>query len=138
MKLMGIDYGLRRIGIATSDPDGNHVRGLTTIDQKKNPNPYTPLQNLIIQEKIEKIVIGLPLGIDDEETEMSARIKKFGEKLRSLTNIEIVFVDESYTSKRVAELMRFRKKKDRQDKAAIDRLAACLILEHYIQTGITI
>lgn len=131
MKLMGIDYGLRRIGVAVTDEQGLSVRGLTTIDRRKNPDFIAAILSLIKQEKPEALVIGLPLDINDAETVMSKEVRSFAEKLQISSGLPVNFVDESYSSKKAAELMRFRKKKMRKDKAAIDRLAACLILQSY-------
>ncbi len=131
MKLMGIDYGLRRVGIAVTDEQGLAIRGLTTIDRKKNPDLISAILSLIKQEKPEVLVIGLPLDINDADTIMSKEVRAFAEKLQASSGLPVNFVDESYSSKKAAELMRFRKKKMRKDKAAIDRLAACLILQSY-------
>jgi putative Holliday junction resolvase len=128
---MGIDYGLRRVGIAVTDEQGLAIRGLTTIDRKKNPDLISAILSLIKQEKPEVLVIGLPLDINDADTIMSKEVRAFAEKLQASSGLPVNFVDESYSSKKAAELMRFRKKKMRKDKAAIDRLAACLILQSY-------
>lgn len=131
MKLMGIDYGIRRVGVAVTDEQGLAIRGLTTIDRKKNPDLIAAILSLIKQEKPEALVIGLPLDINMAETVMSKEVRSFAEKLQISSGLPVNFVDESYSSKKAAELMRFRKKKMRKDKAAIDRLAACLILQSY-------
>lgn len=131
MKLMGIDYGRRRIGISVSDETGCCIRGLTTLDRQKKPDYLTSLDNLIKQENPQELIIGLPLDINDAETVMSKEIRTFAEKLKEICGKPIHFVDESLSSKRASELLRFRKKKARQDKAAVDRLAACIILEIY-------
>ncbi|HLV32526.1 MAG TPA: Holliday junction resolvase RuvX [Chitinispirillaceae bacterium] len=131
MKLMGIDYGRRRIGIAVSDETGRCIRGLTTVDRKKNPDFLSSLNNLIQQENPQELVIGLPLDVNDAETVMSKEVRAFADQLNRICGKPIHFVDESLSSKRASELLRFRKKKARRDKAAVDRLAACIILEIY-------
>jgi len=131
MKLMGIDYGIRRVGVAVTDEQGLSIRGLTTIDRKKKPDLIAAILSLIKQEKPEALVIGLPLDINMAETVMSKEVRSFAEKLQISSGLPVNFVDESFSSKKAAELMRFRKKKMRKDKAAIDRLAACLILQSY-------
>jgi len=131
MKLMGIDYGIRRVGVAVTDEQGLSIRGLTTIDRKKKPDLIAAILSLIKQEKPEALVIGLPLDINMAETVKSKEVRSFAEKLQISSGLPVNFVDESFSSKKAAELMRFRKKKMRKDKAAIDRLAACLILQSY-------
>ncbi|HON09346.1 MAG TPA: Holliday junction resolvase RuvX [Chitinispirillaceae bacterium] len=131
MKLMGIDYGRRRIGIAVTDSSGQHIRGLTTIDRKKHPDPIIPIISIIRQENPDLLVLGLPLDINDAETVMSKEVRCFAESLKERSGKPVDFADESRSSRRASELMLFRKKKQRRDKAATDRLAACLILETY-------
>jgi putative Holliday junction resolvase len=138
MKLIGIDYGRRRIGLAISDETGTCVRGLQTIDTDKNPDPLLPLLAIIGSLNPLGLVIGLPLDGDDNETAMSREVRKFAAKLEKSITIPVYFIDESLTSKQAEGLLRFRKKKVRRSKDAIDRIAACLILESFlIQHGST-
>jgi putative Holliday junction resolvase len=131
MKLLGIDYGRRRIGTAVTDADGTTIRGLTVIDRTKDRDCITPLLELLEQESAERIVVGLPLGSRDEETAMSAEVRRFAAELGARSGLPVSFVDESFTSVRAQEHARSRKRKQRRDKATVDRIAACLILEAY-------
>jgi putative holliday junction resolvase len=131
MKLIGIDYGRRRIGLAVTDESGSVVRGLATIDCQKS-SADSALLALLANERPAGIVIGLPLDVDDRETAMSAEVRKFAAGLEKSSAIPVYFIDESMTSKQAAALLRFRKKKVRRDKAATDRIAACLILETFL------
>jgi len=133
MKLMSIDYGRRRIGIAVGDTDGTPVHGLTTIDRKKRPDSISALAALVEHEAPQRLVFGLPLDRNDADTVMSREVRHFAGKLQERTGKEICFVDESNSSQRAAELLRFRKKSERQDKGAVDRIAACLILDQYLR-----
>ncbi|MBN2037338.1 MAG: Holliday junction resolvase RuvX [Chitinispirillaceae bacterium] len=133
MKLIGIDYGKRRIGLAVSDEIGTCVRGYTVIDRKKTRQWQKELQAAIKREQPAGIVIGLPLDADDRETAMAAEIRKFAANLEKNSAIPVYFIDESLTSKRAADLLRYRKKKVRRDKRAVDRIAACLILESFLR-----
>jgi len=69
----------------------------------------------------------------DEETTMSKEVRCFADKIEKQCGLPIHFVDESFTSKRASELMMFRKKKARRDKGLSDRIAACLILETFLE-----
>lgn len=133
MKLVCLDYGRRRCGVAVCDEDARAVRGLPTIDRKKNPDLIAAILGIITREQPEALVIGIPLDINDAETVMSKEIRKFATRLQERCKLSINFVDESLTSRRASELMMHRKKRDRQDKGLIDRLAACLILEQFIK-----
>jgi putative Holliday junction resolvase len=133
MKLMGVDYGRRRIGLSLGIDDGTPVRGLPTIDRKKNPAYFTTLLAIIDREKPEKLVFGLPLDGNDAETVMSKEVRTFAAETARRTGLPISFTDESLTSLHAAELLRYRKKSERRDKGSVDRLAACLILDQYIR-----
>ncbi|MBN1601563.1 MAG: Holliday junction resolvase RuvX [Chitinispirillaceae bacterium] len=131
MKLMGIDYGRRRIGIAITDADGYSIRGLTTIDRKKKPDTIPAIHDIILAQSPDILIFGLPLDIDNADTVMSKEIRAYAAKLFSVSAVPVHFVDESYSSIDAGRLLMFRKKKVRKDKSAIDRIAACLILERY-------
>jgi putative Holliday junction resolvase len=136
MKLIGIDYGRRRIGIAVTDETGEYIRGLPTIDRLRVADHIAALLAVVEREHPEKIVIGLPLDIDGDETVMSKEIRAFASVLGRATGLPPVFVDESHSSKTASALLRPRRKKDRRNKEAVDRIAACVILESY-QKGLT-
>ncbi len=135
MKLLGIDYGRRRIGVATTDKSGIAIRGITTIDRLKHKDPFTPLINLITNESPEKIVFGVPLSYDDKETVMSNEIRQFAEELSEKLDkkLPIDFIDESYSSIEADRHLSHRKKKDRRKKENRDRIAACNILSMYLK-----
>jgi putative Holliday junction resolvase len=133
MKLIGIDYGRRRIGCAITDDTGTHVRGLPTIDRKKHPQTLLPIMEIVARERPVGIVVGLPLDSDEGETAMSAEVRAFVERLQKKVALPIYFVDESMSSKEAASLLRFRKKKDRRNRESVDRIAACIILENYLR-----
>jgi putative holliday junction resolvase len=136
MKLIGVDYGRRRIGIAVTDETGEYIRGLPTIDRQRVPDYLRALRLIIAAEHPERIIVGLPLDIDGDETVMSKEIRTFASDLGRSTGLSVCFVDESLSSKEATALMRPRKKKDRRDKEAVDRIAACIILESF-QKGLT-
>ncbi|GBU22199.1 Holliday junction resolvase-like protein [Fibrobacteres bacterium R8-0-B4] len=132
MKLMGIDYGRRRIGIAVSDEDGRLARSVGIVDRKLHPDYIDELTRIITEEKPAAIIFGLPLSVDDEETVMSKEVRVFAATIEQRVNLPVHFIDESFTSKKASELMMHRKKKVRRDKSLSDRIASCLILQEYI------
>ena len=133
MKLIGIDFGRRRIGLAVSDESGTCVRGLPTLLRKAGSDAVALTAGIVAREEAEGIVMGVPLDPDGGETAMSAEIRKFAVDLEKQTALPVYYIDESLTSKQAADLLLFRKKKDRRDKAAVDRMAACLILESFLR-----
>lgn len=130
MKLLGIDYGRRRIGIAATDETGLCIHGCTTIDQKKCSDPISALSDIIAEESPGAIVFGVPLGPNDEETVMSQEIRAFAKCLtdKIFNQLPVYFVDESFSSREAQKQLRFRKKKQRRSKENINKFAACNIL----------
>ena len=136
MKLMGIDYGRRRIGVAVSDNGGTIARGLCVIDRQKFSDGAGELSSIIAKENPAALVFGVPLGPNDEETAMSREAREFAAAVAERSKLPVHFIDESFTSQKAAGLMLHRKKKARRDKALSDRIAACLILQDYIDIKI--
>ena len=133
MKLLGIDYGRRRIGVAATDETGVCIRGCETIDRKKCSDTISALIDIITKESPGAIVFGVPLGPEDKETAMSEEIRAFARQLTGSAHLKIPihFIDESYSSIQAGQLLRLRKKKQRRNKQNVDRIAACFILESF-------
>ncbi len=131
MKLLGIDYGKRRIGLAVTDPTGTCIRSLGVIDKKTDGDVKKAVIRVIAEQKPDKVVFGVPLDINDRESKQSRRIRYFAGSIAADASIAIDFTDESYSSRHAEALLKHRKKKRREDKAATDTVAACLILEQY-------
>jgi putative Holliday junction resolvase len=131
MKLIGVDYGRRRIGLAVTDENGEFIRSLPTFLRKSNTPYLNELVVILQRENPSKIVVGLPLDANDEDTAMSLEIRAFADKLGSMASLPVYFVDESLTSVRAGDIIRHQKKKHRQNKENTDKIAACLILEAF-------
>ena len=131
MKLLGIDYGRRRIGMAITDTNGDYIRGLNTIDCLKYGDYINAVCLVINAENPSVVVVGLPLDLNGGDTTMSYEVRAFAANIAERTRMPIVFVDESLSSVHAAQIMQFKRKKERRSKEGIDRIAACLILEHY-------
>jgi putative Holliday junction resolvase len=134
LKILGLDVGEKRIGVAISDPLGWTAQGLTTItrtsSQKKDLNV---LLELVKESQATKIVIGLPRNMNGTYGPQTENIKKFAEQLAKLTNVKIEFWDErltTVTAERAlieADLSRKKRKK------VIDKVAAIVILQNYLE-----
>lgn len=133
MKLLGIDYGRRRIGIAVTDESGTIIRGLTTIDRNKIHDTVSEILKIITNEHPSALIVGLPLDEDNNETDMSTEIRAFMKKVEEQITLPVHFVDESYSSVKASDILLYRKKKDRRKKTNTDRIAACVILDTYIK-----
>jgi putative Holliday junction resolvase len=133
-RILAIDYGGKRTGLAVTDPLQIIATGLETIDSKELI-PY--LRKYFQQEEVELIIIGLPKNWDDSDTNgtplVEAAIKKIQ---KEFPNMPLKTVDERYSSKMARDAMieMGMKKKDRRDKKNVDLIAATIILQEYLQS----
>lgn len=131
-RIMAIDYGKKRTGIAVTDPLQIIATGLTTI----NSHELIPfLKKYFIADPVELIVIGLPVNLDESNTHGTAPAKNAIERIKkAFPDLPVKTVDERFTSKlaKSAMLDMGMKKKDRQMKANVDVIAATIILQEYM------
>ena len=135
MRALGIDYGLRRIGLALSDPTGTIASPLETVVRRagKRP-PITKLEAIAREKEADHLVVGLPLSLDGSESEWCAEVRSVGERLAERLSLDISFVDERMTSVRAERAVRASglPKRKREDKRRIDAAAAQLILQSWL------
>jgi putative holliday junction resolvase len=133
-RILAIDYGGKRTGLAVTDPLQIIATGLTTIDSKELI-PF--LKKYVAEEQVELIIIGLPKNWDESDTHgtplVEAAIKKIQKEFPA---IPLKTVDERYTSKMAKDAMleMGMKKKDRRVKGNVDVIAATIILQEYLQS----
>ncbi len=131
---MGIDYGKKRIGIAVTD----HLKCIasphTLIEAKPSlEQKVAQIMALPIFKEVEKIVLGLPLHMDGKESEMSAEVRLFGQKLAEASGKSVDFLDERLSSKGVDMLLRDQNLRRKERTAKLDTGAACLLLQTYME-----
>ena len=134
-RILAIDYGTKRTGLAVTDEMQIIASGLTTVDTKEL---IVFLKNYITSENVEKFVVGLPKQMNNTASESEVYIQKFLQKLtKSIPDIPIERVDERFTSKMAFQTMidSGLKKKQRQNKALIDEISATLILQSYLASN---
>lgn len=132
-RFLGLDFGERRIGTAVSDESMIFSSPYLTIDVKKNPNYFEKILEIIKEKKITKIVIGNPLSVDGQDTSKSKIIKKFAKNLSEFTDLPIVFWDETHTTQKAKKILKLNKKSLKKHKKKLDKIAASLMLEDYMQ-----
>lgn len=129
MRIVGIDYGEKRVGIALSDPMQIIAGAHTIIEHDNNDDKVVDaLLMLIDEKKISKIVLGLPLNMNGSEGFQAERVREFASKLKVACDLPIFFEDERESSKKVKEIMKETKSKD----VRIDDRAAAIILQNYL------
>jgi putative Holliday junction resolvase len=134
-RILSIDYGLKRTGLAVTDPLQIIATGLTTVESKQLI-PF--LKDYFSKEQIELIIIGEPKNLDDSDTHATPLVEKCIKELqKNFPNIPIKKVDERFTSKLASQAMidMGMKKKQRRDKALVDEIAATIMLQDYMRSG---
>jgi len=133
-RILAIDYGLKRIGLAVSDPSQTIAGGLTTVA----PNEiFTFLKQYTAQNPVEKFVVGLPKQMNGADSQIVPQIRQFADTLKKhFPETEIVFFDERFTSvlAQKAMLEGGLRQKMRRNKALIDKVSATIILKDYLET----
>lgn len=133
-RLLSIDYGKKRTGIAVSDPLQIIANGLTTVE---TPRLFEFLEEYLKKEEVSCIVVGLPRQMNNEPSENMKRIEPFVNRLRKLyPQIEVEYFDERFSSRMAMQTMIDGgvKKKDRQNKALVDEISATIILQGYMES----
>jgi putative holliday junction resolvase len=134
-RILSIDYGLKRTGIAVTDPLKIIATGLTTIE---SPKLINFLKDYFKKEEVELIIIGEPKNWDESDTHATPLVKKAIEKLKKeFPTVPIKTVDERFTSKMASRAMidMGLKKKQRQNKALVDEIAATILLQEYLNSN---
>jgi putative Holliday junction resolvase len=133
-KIIAIDYGKKRSGIAVTDELQIIASGLTTVNTKEL---LSFLKHYFIENTVDEIILGLPKRLNNEATHNTLPVIKLKEKLEQIfPNNKVILVDERFTSKMAFQTMidSGMKKKQRQNKALVDEISATIILQSYMES----
>ena len=129
--VLGFDFGLKRIGVAS----GEHMLGiahpLTTLNAESNDDRFNLIANLIKEWKPSTLVVGLPLSLDGEEHEVTMLCKKFARRMDGRFNLPIIMIDERLSSAEASQALSESGIKGRKQKPMLDQIAAQVILQSY-------
>ncbi|MCT4665341.1 MAG: Holliday junction resolvase RuvX [Flavobacteriales bacterium] len=131
-KLLGIDYGEKRIGLAETDELQIIAAPMDTISNKEI---WDFLKGFLATNSVEKIILGLPTYLNGDHSETTQKVLDFSKKLeKKYPNIPVIHVDESYTSQMAFQTMidAGASKKKRKNKGLIDKISASIILQNYM------
>ena len=134
-RILAIDYGLKRTGLAVTDPLKIIATALETVETS---TLLSYLQKYMAREPVERLVLGYPLRLNSQETEMTPHVRALEEKLKSsFPAIPISRIDERFTSSlaKQALIAGGMKKKDRRVKGNVDKVSAVLILQSYLASA---
>lgn len=132
-RIIAIDFGLKRTGIAVTDEMKMIASPLGTIDTH---NLFTFLKDYFSRNNVEKIILGFPKDVDENAQIVVAIKKVFIKMKKEFKDKEIILHDERYTSKISSYLIKSNnlKKKERSDKRLLDRVSACIILQSFLNS----
>jgi putative Holliday junction resolvase len=133
-RVLAIDYGRRRVGLAISDPTGTIATGLPTMEVRGVSDAVARIAAARAELDYGRIVIGLPLRTSGEPGEMANEVLAFAEKLRGATGVPVETVDERFTSTEALRMLHQSGRKLKGNKGHVDRLAAEVLLRHYLET----
>jgi putative Holliday junction resolvase len=134
LRTLGLDYGEKKIGAAICDELGMTAQGLPTIIRKSRKHDWDILDNLIKSYNVEKIVIGYPVRLDGSEGIQCEKVNRFSAQLSKTFSLPVIKWPETLSTKEAEEILiksgiHWKKRKDK-----IDKLAACLILQGYLDS----
>jgi putative holliday junction resolvase len=132
-RILAIDYGARRMGLAVSDLLGITAQGLETLERKNKRSDFARLERTVREFNVGEIVLGYPLRMSGEEGAQAQKVSQFAEALRETLQIPVHLWDERLTSAEANRLLREAEVSTRKRAQAVDRMAAVLILQSFLQ-----
>ena len=136
-RILSLDVGQRRIGIAITDELRLTVRGLPTLARKNRRADFEVLGKLIATNEVKLVVLGDPVHISGEKSEQSIKVERFAGRLKRYCGVETRLWDERLTSVEAEQLLRDRQLRGEERAMAIDQISAVLILESYLENDRT-
>jgi len=134
-RLLGIDTGQRRIGVAISDPDRKIASPLATYRRQKADRDQSYFKRLVSEEGIGLVVVGLPVHLDGREGQKALEARRFGQWLAELVQLPVVFWDERFTTVEAEQALLAAGLTHKKRRERRDRLAAQIILQSYLDAG---
>ena len=132
-KILCLDVGTKRIGVAVSDYLHIVASGVCCVQREPENKAIEQIETLVKENSVEKIVVGVPVNMDGTQGTQAQDCKTFAEKIKSkLSDCVIIFEDERLTSDLAEQNLRERKVDFRKDKSLVDIESACIILQQYL------
>jgi putative Holliday junction resolvase len=138
--LLGFDYGRKRIGIAVGQEITRTAKGLATLSASQSGPDWEAIDKLVKEWQPQLLVVGMPHNLDDRMADrahaLHEEVKGFGDQLAARYNLPVEWIDEKLSSLEAEQLLaeNHQKKQRKKNKAEIDKLAAQLILQSYLNT----
>ena len=133
-RILGVDYGGRRIGLALSDPLWIIAKPFKVIDRKKTGDYLSAILEIAKENNVERIVVGVPLTLRGEHSQQTEIVNKFIEELFSVGKIRVIPIDERLSSVAAKLSLREQGVKTGHEKGRVDETAAAIILQEYLDS----
>ena len=133
-RVLGLDFGERRIGLALSDPLGIIAKPLTIIDRKKTADHISRISEIVSERKITSIVVGLPLTLKGDYSKQTEIVLAFIDQLKSDLQIPIMTIDERLSSVAAKKALQEQAVKTGHNKGRVDETAAAIFLQEYLDS----
>ncbi|MGE4504185.1 MAG: Holliday junction resolvase RuvX [Desulfovibrionaceae bacterium] len=136
MKILGIDFGIKRVGLALTDPGGVLAYPLPAIERTTRDALFADLTALVEREGVERVVVGLPLGLDGQDTETTRQARNFAASLARRVEAPVELADERFSSLEAEGRLREAGGRGRKVKQKLDSQAAVIILETWLARNV--
>lgn len=131
-RVLALDYGDRRVGLALSDPAGLIAQGLETIQSAGLGETLASIVDIVEEQQVQEIILGLPVHMDGTAGEMAAKVESLADELRRKVSCDVRTWDERLTSVSARRAMHEMGSTTRGNKGSLDRIAATLLLQNYL------
>ncbi len=138
MRVLGLDIGEKRIGVAVSDPSGTVATPLTVLDAPSVLGDGAALARIVEDYEAELLVAGLPVSLAGEEGPQAGRVRRAAERLAGLVGLPLAFADERLTSVEASRRMREAGADERRQRGSKDMVAAAILLQAYLDSPVVI
>ena len=129
---LGLDVGKKRIGVAGCDGTGLIATGLTTIERTSFKKDIEQLEKLVEEREVQVLVVGLPYSMNGTLGFQAQQVQKFAKRVAKALQLPVEYVDERLTSVEAQEQLKAQKRFDSRNKGLIDRQAAAIILQQWL------
>jgi putative holliday junction resolvase len=132
MRIMGIDYGTKRIGVAVSDPQCSMAHPLDVVPVREDGSHMEALKKIVREYQVEKIVVGIPYNMEGDVGVSAQKVMLWASELGQALGLPVELWDERLTTSEAHELLIHLKVKGPRRKAIVDKIAASIILKSYL------
>ncbi|BAY40769.1 Holliday junction resolvase-like protein [Nostoc sp. NIES-2111] len=131
---LGLDVGRKRVGVAGCDRTGLIATGITTVERTSFERDVQQIQDIVNERQVEVLIVGLPYSMDGSIGFQARQVQKFATRLAKALQLPVEYVDERLTSFQAEQMLIAENRSPSRNKALIDRKAAALILQQWLDT----